>query len=235
MTKNRKNYNSVIFLTTLSVYLGLALVGAPAPILAQAALTSRLEVKNKVQRKDDLDKDPTENDLFASSLVSLVGQLNRLSEKGSFDWNVKDEFEIESFAFCESDNLPSFMGSGSINRQVDYELEKASIEIARRLFEKITELKIGNKYDRIIDYKFSFDNKSLDIQTKIKFESEKDSQFFAKALTSYLNQITSISKLTNEKTVAENTEVNSANNQVFIVTRLPRGSLDALLAQRSAK
>ena len=52
----RKNYNSVIFLTTLSVYLGLVLVGAPAHVLAQAALTSRLEVKDKIEKKDDLDK-----------------------------------------------------------------------------------------------------------------------------------------------------------------------------------
>ncbi len=58
--KNKNKNNSIIFLTTLSVYLGLVLVGAPATVLAQAALTSRFEVKEKIERKDDLDKKPDE-------------------------------------------------------------------------------------------------------------------------------------------------------------------------------
>ncbi len=62
----RKNYNSVIFLTTLSVYLGLVLVGAPAPILAQAALTSKLEIKNKIEKKDDLDNKPDDEEKILS-------------------------------------------------------------------------------------------------------------------------------------------------------------------------
>ncbi len=58
MNKRNKN-NSIVFLTTLSVYLGLVLVGAPAHVLAQTALTGRIEVKDKIEKKDDLDKNLT--------------------------------------------------------------------------------------------------------------------------------------------------------------------------------
>ena len=53
----RNNYNSIVFLTTLSVYLGLVLVGAP-PILAHAAMTRHFDIQNEIEVKDDLDKNP---------------------------------------------------------------------------------------------------------------------------------------------------------------------------------
>jgi hypothetical protein len=38
-----------------------------------------------------------------------------------------------------------------------------------------------------------------------------------------------------EKVILENTKITFENNQVFIVTRLPRGSIDSLLAQKDAQ
>ena len=35
--------------------------------------------------------------------------------------------------------------------------------------------------------------------------------------------------------IYQNTEITFENNQVFIVTRLPRGSIDALLAEKNAQ
>ena len=131
----KNNYNSLIFLTTLSVYLGLVLVGTP-PILAQAALTQKIEVKNEAEIKDDLDKKPDE-DLFAESIVSLVQELDKLSQKQSFDWNIKYTFQIESLAISESDNSPSFMGFGSDRFQIDRFLENTTIEIARKLYKAL--------------------------------------------------------------------------------------------------
>ena len=233
MSKQHKN-NSIIFLTTLSVYLGLVLVGgAMSPVLAQAATTRNFNVQDEIEVKDDLDEKPDKDDLFVSSVIRLVEELDKLSKKGNFSWQSKNEFRIESFAFCESDNLPSFEGSSSINQQFDNEIEQTAVEISRRLLEKISKLKIGSKYDRIIDYKFSTENKSLIIQAKVKFADEKSTQIFAKELASYLVQNASISKPTKEKVVAENTKITVENNQVFIVTRLPRGSLDELLKQNA--
>ena len=56
---DKKKYNSIVFLTTLSVYLGLVLVGgAGSPVLAQAALTRNFDIQEEIEYKDDLDKKP---------------------------------------------------------------------------------------------------------------------------------------------------------------------------------
>lgn len=55
---NRKSQNSILFLTTLGVYLGLVLVGATPQVLAQAATAKQFSVKDEIEVKDDLDKNP---------------------------------------------------------------------------------------------------------------------------------------------------------------------------------
>lgn len=200
-----------------------------SPVLTQAATTRNFDIQDEIEFKDDLDKKP--DDLFVQSITEFIEQLNKFSQLGYFDWNLKSEYAIESFAFCESDNLPSFEGSGSINRRVDSEIERTAIGTSKNLLAKIAELKIGGEHDRIIDYKFSFDKESLTIQTKVKFENEKKAEIFNNELIGYLSQPVLGIKPSKEKIVAENTKVTLENNQVFIVTRLPRGSLDNLLKQ----
>ncbi len=57
--QKRSNHNSILFLTTLSVYLGLVLVGAPTGILAQpAAMTRNFDISEEFEIADDLDKKP---------------------------------------------------------------------------------------------------------------------------------------------------------------------------------
>lgn len=55
----KKNNNSILFLTTLGVYLGLVLVGA-TPVLGHAALTRNFELQDEIEVRDDLDKKPDE-------------------------------------------------------------------------------------------------------------------------------------------------------------------------------
>jgi hypothetical protein len=58
LVNNRKN-NSILFLTTLGVYLGLVLAGGAAPsVFAHGALTRNFELQDEIEAKDDLDKNP---------------------------------------------------------------------------------------------------------------------------------------------------------------------------------
>jgi hypothetical protein len=55
LTNNRK-HNSIIFLTTLGVYLGLVLVGGATPqVFAHGALTRNFELSDEIEYSDDLD------------------------------------------------------------------------------------------------------------------------------------------------------------------------------------
>jgi hypothetical protein len=59
---NRRNQNSILFLTTLGVYLGLLVVGGAAPqVFAHSATTRNFELVDEIEVKDDLDKNPRES------------------------------------------------------------------------------------------------------------------------------------------------------------------------------
>jgi hypothetical protein len=56
---NRKNQNSILFLTTLGVYLGLVLVGATPQVLAQAATARHFDISEEMGHVENLDTDPS--------------------------------------------------------------------------------------------------------------------------------------------------------------------------------
>lgn len=230
---NRKNYNSIFFLT---VYLGLVLVGATPQVLAQAAMTRQFDIKTEIVVEDDLDKKPDE-DLFLSSVVNLVKELDKLSEKGDFDWNVKDELQIEGLFIAEGDKYPSYLGFGSITEEADKVIRDSALNIARKLFNKKFSLNLGKIDSQQLDFDFSLNNRDLTIKTKISGDEDTPLKVksFVNDLTEYLNRLKVSNKATSEKVVAENTKVSTENDQVFIVTRLPRGSIDAVLYRKSAK
>ncbi len=73
MTGKNQNYNSIIFLTTLSVYLGLVLVSGTPQVFAYAATTKNFEIQHEIEFKDDLDNKP-ESDGLADFRVRLASQ-----------------------------------------------------------------------------------------------------------------------------------------------------------------
>lgn len=56
----RKSQNSILFLTTLGVYLGLVIAGGASPqVFAHPAATTRnFDITDEIEFKDDLDKKP---------------------------------------------------------------------------------------------------------------------------------------------------------------------------------
>jgi len=233
---NRKNYNSIVFLTTLSVYLGLVLVGAP-PVLAQAALTQKIEIQHEAEIRDDLDKKPDE-DLFAQTLVDLVRNLDMLSNAKNFDWETKSVFTIEDLSFCESDDTPSFLGSGSHPKKLTGAIEKAAIEIGRKLHAKKSKSGLGDFYARWpegVTFKFSIEHKGFDLETAINLKSGENARAFLALLDAYLLRINSSTKTKELKIVVENTKSKVDGTRLLLVTHLPRASIDELLAQKDAQ
>lgn len=197
---NRKNYNSIVFLTTLSVYLGLVLVGGATPsVLGQAATTRNFDIKSEIVVEDDLDKKP-------------------------------DEGLFEDLVFFESDDLPSYLGSGRF--------DKTGIEIRRKLFKKKSEFGLRafySGYPETINFKFSVENKGFNIETQINLKTNETAQSFADLIYTYLSQTESSAKNNNTKIVAENTKSKAHGTKILLVTHLPRASIDALLARKDAQ
>lgn len=209
MTKG-KNYNSIVFLTTLSVYLGLVLVGAPPQVLAQAALTRNFDIQLEAEVKDDLDNKP-ENE--------SCDQLKAKTDE-------RDNQFIGQYA--------KFI-SGLVKRGYwqDYEmsatldsLSAADLEFFEEIFPSLRKTVEVDEFN----YELKRDKFSGKIILKPK-SPDKNVSFPVTAYPVSLSYQLCQSTDKQETVILKNTEISHENNQIFIVTRLPRGSIDSLLAQ----
>jgi hypothetical protein len=237
---NRKNYNSIVFLTTLSVYLGLVLVGAP-PVLAQAALTQKIEIQNEAEIKDDLDKKPNDKDLvedieiiknfkIADAITDFFDDLKKLESIGKFDF--KKDFNFTHDVLIKQSDSEHSETSGeaenpwvlpAIKQLISLTTISDSVSKCGEGFCKKTKIEVeANSNEFLLSFKF----------TKSNSETAK---LYAEALNKLFVSQKLEAKDSVKNSIYENTKATFENNQIFIVTRLPRASIDEHLAQKDAQ
>lgn len=229
----RKSHNSIVFLTTL--YLGLVLVGAAPQALNFAALTRNFDIQNEVEVKDDLDNKPDNVDIdvysrddFPALFAQLLQEIKEELKRGKISLPIQKEFYAVG-EFHKSELVGGGGRGGVLGSNV-------SDQNLRLLIENAVNQKFQSKAFGLADFdseksKFAniiFNANSTDLSLEICFGKSNAEQF-----ARFLNQEFSLSavgvedKLTKE--IYEYTKATSEDNQVFVITRLPRGSLDALL------
>ena len=193
---NRKNYNSILFLT---VYLGLVLVGGSSQVFAHAATNSLFDLRNEIEFKEDLDNKP--DDSCAESKAQI----------DEHDIQFVEEYaKLISAVLKRTPSEINFEILGGIDLQEFPSLRK---ELSINFFQ----LK-ANK-DGLLS-KLNFTPSEI-----------KRTTHFLLSFNQVLNFQSCKSQNSPEKLIYENTKVSTVNNQVFIVTRLPRASIDSLLKQ----
>jgi hypothetical protein len=209
---NRKNYNSIVFLTTLSVYLGLVLVGGATPsVLAQAALTRDFDIKNEIVVEDDLDKKP--DDETFSELKNDSGQADR---------QFIEQYAETILALLKTNYLAEKNSSSEIKIKASGSF--ADDEEFRDFFPTL-------RKDFVIDgFDYALDKDKLFGKLNLKSRFNNNISPAGYSYISGLNFLRTELRNKPETVILKNTEINFENNQVFIVTRLPRASIDDLLA-----
>lgn len=242
---NRKSQNSIIALATLGVYLGLLLAGATPGVLAQqAALTKEFNLKDEAGRKDDLDKKPdderspvtTSVQIYLEDVEYFLASLGRLQNKGKFDL-AKDRFSV-----AKTTALPCVAASKAgryspAKFDVTNEALRPALEYFSRGMEygySLGDCLANNEFNGVeaVDSRFTYalDNKSFNVNVGVKKQSPQIALELVRQLES-ARQLYDKSDSTNvRKAVIANTKFLSNNDQVIVVTRLPRGSLSLLLA-----
>lgn len=244
---NRKNQNSILFLTTLGVYLGLLLVGGTPGVMAQhAATTKSFELKDEIEVKDELDKkpDPTEEELDDA----IIEYSNRIE---LFVRNLKairsiDKFDIERETFDTYRNFYSpCPATGSYDavddsRYVDHWLTPVLKE-AKFALEDLIQLAdclpysgfVSRNHARSSGIKLKYDKAELLHELSITLESEARAAALHKGLLGAFErfEIEEDEQLELNKVLYKHTSLTVSGNQVFIITRLPRAGLDLLLAK----
>ena len=212
---NRKNYNSIVFLTTLSVYLGLVLAGGAMPtVLAQAATTRGFDIKNEIVVEDDLDKKPDDDENFS--------ELKGTSDKA--DSQFIEQYAKTILALVRLSKIDGY----EITTNASFGFEEND-ELLNQLFPTL------RKDLAINGFNYSLNKNNFSSRFNLKSRFDNDISPFGYSYVSSLNPLRFESQNKPENVILKNTEITFENNQVFIVTRLPRGSIDALLAQKDAQ
>ena len=203
-------------------------VGATPQIWAQTAFSGGLsESKFRKENRIEFEKPIGDNNLFVPQMVRLV---NALSSSVDFGWNDKIAFTIEELGFCESDFSPSYCGSGSVNDGVYKILSDYGIGIGREFAKRKAARGFGDIYSNQASFDFSVNGSVVSVKTTVHNKTSKEKDLFLAEINNYFATLSPSSTPLKAKVITDATTITSANDQIFVITRLPRGSLDILLS-----
>jgi hypothetical protein len=226
---NRKSHNSILFLTTLGVYLGLVLVGS-TPVLGHAAMTRNFDIQDEIEVKDDLDNKPDgENTLlqFASSFEELY----RITAEASADHPDKvfdGQYSFNYFVSVRPKGGSRYVSPSPFNNGPRIDLGRNSKPI-RQLYDAFLPRAEEWHEKLFVQFGLGLDEISFRI-TLAQPDSEAAaslSSAYSKALSRLLAVETNLVRIL----IFQSMEVSVEKENVIVSTRLPRAGLDTLLAK----
>ena len=209
-------------------------------VLAQAALPQKIsEVQSKVEESDDKDckDDASEEvdellrfDFVSVGILEFIDDLQKLIEIDKYkkDYGFEFEFELASASGQRLTSYPSFSGNLWVRLAGEEKVERITDQL-NSYYRYNQDLKIDASHSKVV---FASEDGDLTVKIFSEKENKKSAEDFAKLYNNAF-EIGVCSKSVEErpKIIYENSKATSENNQVFIVTRLPRGSLNELLKQ----
>ena len=241
----RKAQNSILLLTTLGVYLGLLVAGGAAPqVLAHSATTRNFEITDEIEIKDELDRDPDERISARISLVTyfqdvenFVKTLKRLNGTKFFD------AAADTFSVTQTTQLPCVpankIGSYTAN---NFATRNEAIRPWLESFSKLLTdgYSLGDCLpngrfapNEATDSKFNFhlDKEAFFVEVSVRKSSPQNAKLLVDDIVSTFRMLREEPAEPVRVILYGSTKVRVENDQIFVVTRLPRGSLDPILAK----
>ena len=237
---SKNKHNSIVFLTTLC--LGLMFVGAAPQVLTFAALTRNFDIQSEIEVKDDLDNKPDNEEIenfskddFPALFVELLNEIKAEVKSGKIAIPIQTNFYVDG----ESHKLEFSGGGGAGGGGIGSNVSNQNLSL---LIQKAVNQKFQPKAVELADFddqksqvvKTRIEANGTDLSLKVSFTKSNAEQFaeflnreFSSSAVSFENNLT--------KQIYENTRATSVNKEVFVVTRLPRGSLDELLKNAKAE
>lgn len=253
-----KNHNSIIFLTTLSLYLGLVLVGSVPQALAQpAATTKQFNLKDEVETKDDLDKNPDgeaiksflEKD-YEAALSAFVEDLKKLKQEGKYRATGKRTFQISAFRrFCSAENeIATSSFDPTEASDANGWIEDAFLGVHKNFtvanrwnfattptFIKLPEGVGEDDRCKVFGLDTEITRTNFNIRITFSRETPENAALLARSLEKHFLRKAARPRNTLTKQIYWYTRATADKNQVTIVTRLPRGSIDPLFTYIAPK
>jgi len=238
-----KNQNSFLVLATLGVYFGLILSGAAPQVLASAAMTRQFDIKDEIEFKDDLDKNPKDDrspvatsvQVYIEDIELFLANLGRLRRAGKFD------LDLDTFNVAQNTLLPC-VHSNRAGRFTPLRFVSSSESLRPLLVNLTREMEYGYSLGDCVSnhefagvtgadsrFDFALDRKAFSVRVIVKKESPERAAALARQLESTFQLYAAGNPNSLRKAVIRNTAVKWHKDQVFVVTRLPRAGLASLL------
>jgi hypothetical protein len=244
----RKTQNSIIFLTTLGVYLGLLVVGGAAPqVFAHSATNRHFEITDEIEVKDDLDKKPDDERSpvymslgnYVEDVDLFISSLRGLQKEGLFD------AKNDTFSVGQTTQLPCV----AANKVGSYTVAEfaTSDEKARKTLEWFSKRltdgyslgdcrpndRFGSSETHDSKFRVKLDRNQFTIEVVVKKATARDASFLAADLENTFRDLKRSTVNAVRMRIYESTTFRAENDQVFVITRLPRADLESLLASNA--
>ncbi|MEQ1606189.1 MAG: hypothetical protein ABL999_15110 [Pyrinomonadaceae bacterium] len=242
-----KTQNPILVIATLGVYFGLILAGATPQVLANAAMTRQFDVKDEIEIKDDLDTKPDDErspvtasvQIYFEDVEYFLASLGKLKNSNKFDLD-RDSFSVAKNSLLPCVDTNRAGRYAPIRFESSNEASRYALDYFSRGMEygySLGDCIATNEFDvTAADSRFAFslDKKLFAVNVTVKKDSPARALELVRQLETtlklYSNQPTN-SKL--RQAVIRNTTFKAQNDQVFVVTRLPRAGLITLLSSVS--
>jgi len=246
--KNKNKNNSVIFLTTLSVYLGLVLVGGATPSVLAQTKNQVITETEKPSENSSLCQNLSANaqllfdkGFFVVPIADFLKDLDSLSKLGKFSSKFPfTQFFTYEFSIEDINGKPvTYYGKGTNDPSRNHWFDAAFYDAVNKITTQLPDKEFrvnssSNPYKNSLAQNVKFELNQNDFVAQISFDAasaDKANQLIKLYNDSFALGACGLSD--SQKTFYQNTRATFENNQVFIVTRLPRGSLDELLKQNA--
>lgn len=237
-----KSQNPILVIATLGVYFGLMLAGATPQVLASAAMTRQFDVKDEIEIKDDLDTKPDDErspvtasvQVYLEDVEYFLSNLARLKKSGKFD-PAADTFSVAQNTLlpCIDSNLAGRYTP--IRFVTSNEGSRSTLEYFSRGMVygySLGDCVANSEFDvKGAESKFDFtlDLKYLNVNVNIRKESPDRALNLVHQLRITIDTYAAATSKFRQA-VVKHTRFKAQNDQVFVITRLPRAGLVSLLS-----
>jgi hypothetical protein len=238
--KAHKTQHSLITLATIGVYIGLLMAGATPCALGQtpSATTRPFSVKDDLERKENLDKKPDDErspvtasvQVYLEDVEYFLASLGRLGRNGKFD-EQKDTFSVaqNSLLPCVDTNIagrytPTKFDASSEASRTAMDWFSRGMAYGYSLGDCVPNSGFSVE---AADSKFNFslDKTSFTINLSVRKQSPQRAIDLSRELESTILLYSTGQDLTVRDRIINSTAFRAENDQVFVVTRLPRAGL----------
>lgn len=244
MTTSRHK-NSIIALATLGVYLGLLMAGGTPVLGQQGAMTRTFDVKDELELREKLDKKPDDErspvtasvQIYLEDVEYFIASLERLRSKGTFDPG-KDSFSVSQNTLlpCIDSNLagrytPIRFETTSATSRKALEYFSRGMQYGYSLGDCVANAEFNGINAAESRFSFGLDDREFQVNVSVRKDSAQRAAALAREVESTIRLYAANGASNLRQKLVAKTAVSAANDQVFVVTRLPRAGLVSLLTK----